>query len=249
MSATTPRRSKEKPTSAVIYVRVSTEGQAISGAGLEAQLRACRQHAERLDLPVLSEHQDAGYSGKMLLHDRPGLCDAVNALRAKPGSILIVHSLSRLGRSQKLIWDLLDDTGEYALPLTSATEPFETVTPMGRAMLGMLAVWAQLEADMCSERTIAALAAVARRGVKLGRLTFIESRGPDGFRYVDPEKVETIRFIQGLRNQTGMSYANLATKLNAEGLRTPNGCKWHNRTVRIACLMQLPTKDIVDVDN
>jgi DNA invertase Pin-like site-specific DNA recombinase len=218
-------------TSAVIYLRVSTQRQADSGAGLDAQLAKCQEHCFRQGLPVLSVHKDEAISGKDGVEKRPGLRDAIAAVTAVPGAVVVVYSLSRLGRSQRLIWNLLDAGGEYALPLMSATEPFETTTPMGRAMLGMLGVWAQLESDLVSERTIDALAAVALRGTKLGAPGMASSRRVNG---VLQPRVD-VDAIKALYLSGGYSYRTLAEHLNETGVPTATGTgKWHVNTVRTA---------------
>ncbi len=211
-----------KPLAAIVYLRVSTGKQAVSGVGMEAQLAKCTEHCARLGIPVASVHKDEGISGKDGVDKRPGLQEVIAAVQATPGSVVVVYSLSRLGRSQRLIWNLLDDRGGFGLPLSSATEPFETTTPMGRAMLGMLGVWAQLESDLVSERTIDAMAAVAARGVRVGAPTMAMKV---------PESVAEIRRLR----EAGMSPAAIADALNAGGWRTARkGTRWHPKTVRAA---------------
>ncbi len=135
-------------TKAVLYTRVSTGRQAASGLGLDAQLAACRKHAEHRGYTVTAEHTDPGVSGKDDVKKRPGLQAVLEAAAKKPDVVVVVYSLSRLSRRQSLTWKLLDDRGDYHLQIESATEPFDTSSPMGRAMLGMLGVWSQLQADM-----------------------------------------------------------------------------------------------------
>src|SRR5271166_2681939 len=138
---------------AVLYTRVSTGKQAASGLGLEAQIAACRAHAVRKGYKVVGEFTDAAISGKDAIEKRPGLQSVIAAAAKREDVVVVVYSLSRLSRRQSLTWTLLDDRGAYRLQIESASEPFDTSTPMGRAMLGMLGVWSQLEADMCAERT------------------------------------------------------------------------------------------------
>lgn len=236
-----------KATGAVIYLRVSTEKQERSGAGMEAQEAACRALCERLGIPVIGTFKDAAISGKDGVDVRPGLRGVLEAVAANPGAVVVAYSLSRLGRSQRLVWNLLDDRGDYALPFMSASEPFDTTTPLGKAMLGMLAVWAQLESDLISERTIDALAAVAARGVKLGAPTMIEStREEDGkkVRFVDPDKARVVRDVQRMYREGGYSHRSLADRLNAEGVPTArSGHRWHPKTVRTAIETMVPGGD------
>jgi site-specific DNA recombinase len=242
MTASERRKAKRdlKHTGAVVYLRVSTSKQADSGAGLEAQEAKCREHCARLGLDVLSIRTDAAMSGKDAVEKRPGLMAALEDVKANPGAVMVVYSLSRLARSQRIIWNLLDDRGEYRLALASATESFETCTPMGRAMLGMLGVWAQLEADLVSERTIAALEAVAERGTKLGAPTMIESTTEEGERYIDAEKVALVRRVQDLYATGDYSHRTLAEHLNQNGIASVTGRQWHARTVRVAINTALP---------
>jgi len=149
------------PTKCVLYTRVSTGHQAKSGLGLEAQLAACQKQAARKGYEVLGTFTDPEVTGKETLDrgKRPELGRMLDVVKANPGCVVVTYALSRLSRRQKLTWDLLDERGEYRLTVESATEPFDMSTPMGRAMIGMIAIWNTLEADMCSARTSAALQA------------------------------------------------------------------------------------------
>lgn len=210
---------KRKPvtaTEAVIYLRVSTEKQARSGLGREAQEAACRARCERDRWTVLGVHVDTD-TRKEDPRGRPGASAALADLETHPGAVLVVYSVSRLTSRQRALWELLDG----GLPLVSATEPFETVTPAGRAMVGMLGVFAQLEVEMTSERTRAALGAAKARGVRLGRLGVGEA-----------VSVATRARIEALRAE-GRGAEAIAVALNAEGVPTVSGKgRWHPRTVR-----------------
>jgi site-specific DNA recombinase len=224
----------------VIYLRVSTGAQAASGLGLEAQEAKCRALAAERGWNVLAVRQDAGLSGRDGLAKRPGLRAVIDDAKANPGAVVVVASLSRLGRSQRLIWTLLDTAGEYALPVVSATEPFDTASPMGRAMIGMIGVWAQLEADLVSERTTDALAAAKDRGTKLGAPSMIESTDEEGRRFIDAAKAALVRRVQELYATGAYSHRTLAEHLNASGVASATGKQWHARTVRVALNTEVP---------
>jgi len=228
----------QKVTQAVIYMRCSTGKQARSGIGLEAQEEACRAHCARLGLEILAVECDAGISDKEPVSKRPGLAATIAAVQAHPGAVVVVYSLSRLGRSQRLIWNLLDLSGEYRLAVTSATEPFDTVSPMGRAMLGMLGVWAQLESDLASERTIDALDVLHERGVKLGAPNMVQ-RTVDGRRVLDGAMVAIVERIQRDYATGRFTLKSLANALNSEGVPTKEGGKWWPKTIRTALLVKL----------
>lgn len=201
---------------AVIYIRVSTDQQAASGLGADAQEQTCRAYAARMGYTVRGVFRDEGVSGKVGMSGRTGLTAAVSAL--VPGTCLLVHSLSRFARSQRELWKLLDDP-KNPIPLVSATEPFDLTTAMGRAFMGMLGVIAQLESDLASERTIAALEMARDSGVKLGAVP-AENR--------DPGLAAVIRTLWEAGFQT--SYA-LAEEMNRRGYPAPRGGRWHQNSM------------------
>lgn len=215
---------------AVIYVRVSTARQASEGIGLDAQEAKCIAHAGRLGLPVIAIHRDEGLSGRDDVKDRPGLAAVIETVRAHPGTIVVVYSVSRLARRQSLLWNLLDDRTGYGLPVSSATEAFDTATPTGRAMLGMIATFAALEADMVSERTKDALAEVKAQGRKLGAPSMLALGA-----------AESIGIAKKLYATGKFSHRTLAVELNKRGVPTAKGGKWWPKTVRAALLTDLPT--------
>lgn len=210
--------------SAVIYCRVSTARQA-EGISLDGQQAKCTEHAARLGLPIIGCYVDAGISGKDSVEQRPGLRQAIAAVQSHPGAVVIVYSVSRLARRQSLLWRLLDDREGYGLPISSATESFDTTTPSGRAMLGMIATFAALEADMVSERTKDALAELKSQGVKLGRPS-VAAAAP-----------ELCKQVQQLYSTGNYTHVSLAEHLNATHVPTATGKgRWHSRTVRQALL-------------
>lgn len=219
------RRRDPPPTGAVLYIRVSTQRQASEGVSLAAQEDSCRKHAERLGLAVLAVHRDEGISGKEDINNRPGLLAAVTECNEK-NAVLVAYSCSRVARRQRLLWNLLDPDGPYGLRLSSATEPFDTSTPMGRAMLGMIGVWSQLEADMVSQRTKEALAYVKAQGKRLGR--------PPA-----PLPVDTLVRALALRAE-GASWKRTVEVLNHEKLPAARGGKHREKELRLAVLREGP---------
>ncbi len=135
-----------------LYARVSTDEQAQQGFSIDSQ-------KERLAAYCLSQgyagydfYVDDGYSGTNL--KRPALQRLLDDIRVRRVDAVIVYRLDRLGRRQKDVLHLLEDVFEpFAVTFKSVTEPFDTGTPFGRAMIGVLAVFAQLERDTIIERT------------------------------------------------------------------------------------------------
>lgn len=213
---------------AVIYCRVSSEEQANSGLGIEAQLARCREYCREKGYTVLEEFKDEGVSGMKDTDRRPGLQAMLKLQKQFPVRV-IVHSVSRLTRKLSYMWFLIDQKGIH---LESATEPFDMGSPVGAAMLGMLGVWAQLEAQLGGQRTKAALAARKARGQRVGAKPIVELAPRAAAR------------IKELRAQ-GISCTKIAWLLNQEGVPTVRGGrKWYETTVRNV-LAQLERQDSV----
>jgi DNA invertase Pin-like site-specific DNA recombinase len=108
---------------------------------------------------------DDGLSGATT--KRPALLRCFRTL--KPGDTLVVWKLDRLGRSVRDLITMLDELRERGVKFLSLTEHIDTATPTGRAMWQMIAILAELERSLISERTRAGVKAARARGVKFGR--------------------------------------------------------------------------------
>jgi DNA invertase Pin-like site-specific DNA recombinase len=198
------------------YCRVSTEEQAISGLGLEAQEKAIRDECQRRELPLLAIRTDAGVSGKSLA--RPALMTALGDLDEGRGSVLMVAKLDRLSRNVHDATGLLQRAERAGWDLVALDAPVDTTTPQGAAMAQVLAVFAELERRLIGERTKAALAVKKANGVRLGR--------PPGL----PEQVVERILAE---SSGGGSWSAIARALNSEGVPTAQGGKkWYPATVR-----------------
>ena len=199
------------------YIRVSTAEQAASGLGLAAQraaiIDACRQRGwELVDVVV-----DSGLSAKGT--DRPGLQEGLRRLAAKPADVeaLVVAKLDRLARSFPDYADLIRVSAKEGWQLLALDAP-DASTPHGEAMQAIVAVFAQLERRLISDRTIEALTAARARGVRLGRPVVTSAQLED-----------RIVALHRLRRLTARAIAQL---LEAEGVPSPRGSvRWHHGTV------------------
>lgn len=99
--------------------------------------------------------------------DRPQLNEAMKAMTS--GDMFAVYKLDRLARSTKELYDLTDKMENKNVSFISITDNLDTTTSTGRAMFGMLAVFAEFERDIIGERTRAGLEAARRRGRTGGR--------------------------------------------------------------------------------
>ena len=136
-----------------LYRRVSTDKQADEGYSLDVQLEKLQAYAQALsNVKEVRVYTDDGYSGSSL--DRPGMKQMIEDIESGIITHVIVVKLDRLSRSQKDTLHLIEDVMIPAnVAFISIMESFNTDTPFGRAMVGILSVFAQLERENIFERT------------------------------------------------------------------------------------------------
>lgn len=218
--------------SASIYLRVSTAGQVAEGVSLEAQEARARKWAEANGYIVAGVHCDAGISGKRA-ENRPGLQAALTEVCRSKGA-LIVYSLSRLARSTKDAITIAERLEKAGADLVSLSEKIDTTSAAGKMVFRMLAVLAEFERDLISERTKGALAHMSSQGRRVGEVPNGFRLAEDGLHLVeDPAEQETLRTIRNLRAQ-GRKWAEIADEMNARGLVTKKGRPWSWRTAQAA---------------
>lgn len=146
-------KSEELAQVIIGYSRVSKESQ-----NLERQIDALNEYGV-----------DCMFTEKMTgtKKDRPEL-DKVK-LKARAGDIVVVESLSRLGRSTKDLLSLIDEFDKEGVQLVSLKENIDTKTPTGRLLLTVLSAIVQFERDLTVQRTEEGLKAARARGRKGGR--------------------------------------------------------------------------------
>jgi DNA invertase Pin-like site-specific DNA recombinase len=196
------------------YLRVSTREQADSRLGLEAQRRAITEEGQRRGWDVRFI-EDAGHTGRN--DRRPGLQEALRALRRKEARALVVAKLDRLSRSVQHFARFLDLAQKQRWALVALDPSVDMTQPSGRMVANILVAVAQWESEMIGVRTADAMAQGKANGARYGRTR------------MTPPAV--VRRIVRLRN-TGQSYTAIAATLDASHTPTPNGGKrWHHATV------------------
>jgi DNA invertase Pin-like site-specific DNA recombinase len=203
------------------YIRVSTEEQATSGAGLDAQRAAIVAEVELRGWQLAGVLEDAGISGKSMT-GRPGLAAAIGTVERGDAQAIVVAKLDRLSRSLLDFAGLMDRARRKGWSLVALDLQLDMTTPAGEMMAAVMATFAQFERRLIGQRTRDALAQKRLDGVVLGRP-----------RTMDAEVRERIRHDRA----AGRSYAAIADALTAEGVPTAQGGRrWHASTVRKAVL-------------
>ena len=194
---------------------MSTEEQADSQLGLEAQRAAIIAEAERRGWHLVEIIEDAGFSGKSL--DRPGMTLVLEALKEKRADTLVVAKLDRLGRSLLDLAGLIDKAGKQGWALVALDIGVDTASLSGKAMAGMMAVFAELERGMIGLRTREALRAARERGTVVGRRSTLPAEVADRIK---------------AEHAAGRSLRAIAEGLNTDGVATgQGGARWHASSV------------------
>ena len=147
-----------------IYTRVSREDQLTVN-----QERELREWAERAGHDVVKVFTDKGISGAKGRDKRPAFDAMLKGAVRREFDVLAVWSSDRLGRSLPHLVDVLQTIRDTGTGLYIHTQALDTTTPAGRAMFGMLAVFAEFEREMIIARTKAGLARARAAGTVLGR--------------------------------------------------------------------------------
>ena len=210
----------------VSYLRVSSKRQGASGLGLEAQRAAVATFLNGGNWQLVEEHVEVE-SGKDH-HNRPALTKALEACKVY-GATLVIAKLDRLSRDAHFLLGLQKANVKFiAVDMPEANE----------MMVGVMALVAQAERRMISERTKAALQAAKARGKKLGKPKGYKIRGATRATRVRGAQTNTNNantFAERLRSVfeelNELSANQAAAELDRRGIVTPRGGRWAARSV------------------
>jgi putative DNA-invertase from lambdoid prophage Rac len=155
------RRVFGHPLRVGLYARVSTHDQQT----LPLQIRALREYAFKRGWIIAAEIKEIG-SGALQRVLRTTL---ITAARRREVDVVLVWRLDRWGRSVADLVSTLQELQHLGVGFVSLTEALDLTTPAGRAMAGLLAVFAEFERDILRERVRAGLAHARQQGKQLGR--------------------------------------------------------------------------------
>lgn len=216
---------------ACVYTRVSTTEQANEGYSIEEQERLCRAAIESKEWECVGVYSDPGVSGRRL--DRPGLKNMLAAIVSGQVEAVVIYKLDRLSRKQKDTMMLIEDVFlKNNVNLVSLNETLDTSTPWGRAMIGILSSFNQMESETIQGRTAMGRSAKAKEGGYAG------GRPPFGYDVVNGELVineheaEMVRLVFELRRM-GLSMQKIANEVNRRGYRNSKGIAFKHSTIQV----------------
>ena len=208
----------------ILYLRVSTEAQFEDGYSIAEQKERLLAYCKAHGWIVVAIYVDPGHSGSNL--KRPGVQALMEAVEKKTADAVLVYKLDRLSRSQKDTLYLIEDV---FLPnntdFVSMQENINTATPFGKAMIGILSVFAQLEREQITERTMMGRTGRAKEGKWHGG-----GSHPIGYDYIDGElKVnkEEAKQVQMVYSMYLQGHTVTDISLKMKDYRTKHG-DWSN---------------------
>jgi len=207
----------------VVYYRVSTKAQGVSGLGLSAQERDVHVYLENyapVGYEVVAEITEIE-SGKE--DQRPELSQAIEICK-RERAVLLVSKLDRLSRRVSFIATLMEDRKlEFKVASMPLADKFQ---------LHIYAALAEQERDFISKRTKAALAEAKARGIVLGGLRDkTMKRNQVRIEQANTE-AENLRSVLEPMIERGDSLTQMASSLNSAGIRSPRGGEWYPQSVK-----------------
>ena len=228
-----------------VYARQSVEKQ--NSLSIDGQIDLCRKTAGK----ELKVYQDRGFSGKNT--QRPDFQRLMKDIRAGRIDKLYVYRLDRFSRSVADFGNLWSTLQENNVEFVSVSENFDTSTPMGRAMLHIIMVFAQLERETTAERVKdnyykrASLGAwpggPAPYGFSIGRLPDAGGSLRSAL-VIDPDHAEIVKRIFETYAEEDESLGSVARMLNAEKIEGPKRDTWDN--VSLSRILHCPAYVMAD---
>lgn len=202
-----------------IYARQSVDKK--DSISIESQIEFCKYE---LKGGSCKEYTDKGFSGKNT--DRPKFQELIRDIKKGLIAKVIVYKLDRISRSILDFSGMMELFQQYNVEFVSSTEKFDTSTPMGRAMLNICIVFAQLERETIQKRVQDAYYSRSQRGFKMG------GKPPYGFRsepvkmdgintkklVVNPDEAAHIRLIFEMYADPKTSYGDITRHFAAQGI-------------------------------
>lgn len=196
------------------YGRVSTQEQARSGYGLDAQHTAVVEEAERRGWPAVCWHSEQGVPGSVAPEERPVLSVVLAHLEA--GDVLAAAKLDRLARSAHAFLELAARAENEGWSLVVLDLGLDMTSPLGRFTATILAAVAELERDLIAQRVREGMAAAKAQGVHVG---------------CPPEIPQEVAHRIVSQRQEGATLEEIADRLNSEDVPTARGGSWWPSTV------------------
>ena len=230
-----------------IYSRQSVEK--ADSISIESQIEHCKYETRG---NKFKEYADRGYSGKNT--NRPAFEEMLSDIKQGKVSRVIVYKLDRISRSILDFTSMMEMFQQHDVEFVSSTEKFDTSTPIGRAMLNICIVFAQLERETIQKRVTDSYHSRSKRGFFMGgnipygyKLTDTVIDGIKTSMYTPvPEEIEQVKLIYSLYSNPANSLGRVLSYLNEHGIKRLRKGAWN--TSRISETLRNPSYVQADAD-
>lgn len=226
----------------VIYLRISTDKQARSGLGLEAQRQLCLQYIGSSSQLEHIEFIDKGFSGSLSLDKRPALLEAIAQL--KKDDILLIAKRDRIGRDP-IVNAMIERAIERkkARLVSASRDVKDDNDPSSVLMKRMVDAFSEYERLIIGARTKSAMAVKKNKNERIGCIPYGYMLAPDGIHLeLNPSEQEVLALMKDLRRT--LSFSQIAEELNEHQIFNRKGNRWYksgihrviNNGIRDVCL-------------
>lgn len=225
---------------AAIYSRKSRITE--KGESVENQINLCKEYGKAVGITEFIVYEDDGFSGGNI--ERPQFQRMISDAKLKKFNYLICYRLDRISRNVSDFTKTIDYLKDHNIEFISIREQFDTSNPMGRAMMNIAAVFAQLERETIAERIKDNMLELSKTGRWLGgtaplgfRSEAVEYSDGNGkpkkmFKLVEiPEEIEVVRFIFRLYLEL-KNFSSVASYLCRNLYKGKNGGEFSRQTVQ-----------------
>ncbi len=231
-----------------IYARQSVDKK--DSISIETQIDLCKKEVDSDSLYAV--YSDKGYSGSSLR--RPEFQRLIDDVKAGKIDRIITYRLDRISRSVLDFANLIDLFEKHSVSFISTQEKFDTGSAIGKAMLNITMVFAQLERETIQQRIRDNYYARGEKGMYLGGpapygFTKTETQTEQGklkLLEVNPETSVILERLYQMYGLEGMTLGAIARQLNEENVPSPNGTVWDS--CKVSRILRNPVSVNSDVD-
>lgn len=216
-----------------IYVRVSTEEQALNGFSIRAQIEKLTAYCNIKDWDIYDVYKDDGISGKNI-SDRKELLRLINDIKLKKVNNILVYKIDRLTRSTKDLIELVDFFNLNNCSFNSFTENIDTLSSTGRMFIKIIGIFAEFERENISERVKFGLERKVKEGYSIASKNIsygYYKEKNNKIQKIDEYKAYIVRKIFYLYYY-GYSLSSIANYLNKYRTRK-NNREWNYKNIRL----------------
>lgn len=210
-----------------LYCRVSTPEQSNEGVSLDSQLSKLKLYAESKEYEIYDSYIDGGYSGKNT--NRPEYQRMIQDVNNYDG--ILVFKIDRIHRNQRNFISMMDKLSRENKQFISLHENIDTSTAIGRFVMYMMQLIAQLESEQIGERVYTAMNHIAENGKGLlGGFTPYGYNNVEGNLEIVESESSIVKDIFNMKLK-GYTFTKIAEILNNKGIHTRNGNNWTYKSI------------------